>query len=403
MAKNVTVKDAFGNVYEATWPKRAKGLVKAGRARFVDDHTICLVCPPEEFYSEDFFMDKNIQREEMLREAATLAKKAEDLLRQADKLSDHADALSDSAEAMEDAAEALRDRAEELAEEAGDGDGSAEELEEEAEAKEKEASRCKEEAGKQRSVADQLREQAKYLAEQGRRLGEKAQQLCTQTMDSVKVFVDSHQEEIDAVQSAVKKALDTAVTYTGKALKFTGEKAKEYGTRAVEETKKAMEILKQRFGEAKAEEPEEEPEEEECCCRNGGAPRHGGPRHGGFRGHHPRRGAGHLFMEMQRIAEGGSRLQALLREVKENPDMPAETVAAMERMVTEREKTNRDLLAAYEKIYQEEKEYPFWYANRKVEELESLREKFKGVVSDEFLDELTEKKLREIYLPDDDE
>ena len=38
--------DEQGNTYEATYPKRAKGLVKNGRARFVNDNTICLVCPP---------------------------------------------------------------------------------------------------------------------------------------------------------------------------------------------------------------------------------------------------------------------------------------------------------------------------------------------------------------------
>lgn len=45
--KNVIVIDEQGNEYEATYPKRAKGLVKNGRARFVDEHTICLACPPD--------------------------------------------------------------------------------------------------------------------------------------------------------------------------------------------------------------------------------------------------------------------------------------------------------------------------------------------------------------------
>ena len=48
MAKNISVIDMQGNVYEATYPKRAKGLVKKGRARFVDENTICLACPPEQ-------------------------------------------------------------------------------------------------------------------------------------------------------------------------------------------------------------------------------------------------------------------------------------------------------------------------------------------------------------------
>ncbi len=44
--KNIIVVDELGNEYEATYPKRAKGLVKNGRARFIDDSTICLACPP---------------------------------------------------------------------------------------------------------------------------------------------------------------------------------------------------------------------------------------------------------------------------------------------------------------------------------------------------------------------
>ncbi|HOP10424.1 MAG TPA: hypothetical protein PK629_02935 [Oscillospiraceae bacterium] len=45
--KNVFVVDELGNQYEATYPKRAKGLVKNGRARFISENTICLACPPK--------------------------------------------------------------------------------------------------------------------------------------------------------------------------------------------------------------------------------------------------------------------------------------------------------------------------------------------------------------------
>lgn len=44
--KNILVVDEQGNEYEATWPKRAKGLVKNGRARFLSENKICLACPP---------------------------------------------------------------------------------------------------------------------------------------------------------------------------------------------------------------------------------------------------------------------------------------------------------------------------------------------------------------------
>lgn len=61
MTKNVIVVDEQGNQYEATYPRRAEGLVKNGRARFVDDtHTkICLACPPNENL-EDKKMSENI-------------------------------------------------------------------------------------------------------------------------------------------------------------------------------------------------------------------------------------------------------------------------------------------------------------------------------------------------------
>ena len=46
IAKNIKVVDTFGNIYEATYLNRAKGLVKNGRARFIDENTVCLTCPP---------------------------------------------------------------------------------------------------------------------------------------------------------------------------------------------------------------------------------------------------------------------------------------------------------------------------------------------------------------------
>ena len=57
--KNIIVVDEQGNYYEATYPKRAKGLVKNGRARFIDENTICLACPPYDM--EDNNMSNNIE------------------------------------------------------------------------------------------------------------------------------------------------------------------------------------------------------------------------------------------------------------------------------------------------------------------------------------------------------
>ena len=62
ITKNVRVLDAQGNEHEATYLKRAKGLVKNGRARFINDNTLQLqACPP--IKSEDIKMeniDKNM-------------------------------------------------------------------------------------------------------------------------------------------------------------------------------------------------------------------------------------------------------------------------------------------------------------------------------------------------------
>ena len=58
IAKNIRVVDESGKEYEATYLKRAKGLVKNGRARFIDENTICLVCPPE-IELEDIDMSEN--------------------------------------------------------------------------------------------------------------------------------------------------------------------------------------------------------------------------------------------------------------------------------------------------------------------------------------------------------
>ena len=59
MEKNIEVVDEAGNVYEPTWPKRAKGLVKNGRARFVEENKICLACPPDT-KTEDEHMSNSI-------------------------------------------------------------------------------------------------------------------------------------------------------------------------------------------------------------------------------------------------------------------------------------------------------------------------------------------------------
>lgn len=60
MTKNVFVVDELGNEYTPTYAKRAKGLVKTGRARWKDENTICLACPPGDMNLEDVTMSNTL-------------------------------------------------------------------------------------------------------------------------------------------------------------------------------------------------------------------------------------------------------------------------------------------------------------------------------------------------------
>ena len=79
--KNIMVVDEQGNEYEATWPKRAKGLVKNGRARFISDNKICLACPPDINLEDDIMSDKMIYEAgmEMVQQAGAAARQIDAL------------------------------------------------------------------------------------------------------------------------------------------------------------------------------------------------------------------------------------------------------------------------------------------------------------------------------------
>lgn len=57
--KNISVVDEQGNEYEATYPKRAKGLVKSGRARFISENRICLASPPAKLSEVNYMENLN--------------------------------------------------------------------------------------------------------------------------------------------------------------------------------------------------------------------------------------------------------------------------------------------------------------------------------------------------------
>ena len=100
--KNVIVVDETGKEYEATYPKRAKGLVKAGRARFIDSNKICLTCPPD-IDLEDNTMTENVKNEGIytidfiLSQIAKLQEQTEYLNNTLDKLSQLSDGDSGGA------------------------------------------------------------------------------------------------------------------------------------------------------------------------------------------------------------------------------------------------------------------------------------------------------------------
>ena len=71
--KNVLVVDEQGNEYEATWPKRAKGLVKSGRARFIGENKICLACPPNLNLEDNTMTDNKLTVNYLLEQIEKIA------------------------------------------------------------------------------------------------------------------------------------------------------------------------------------------------------------------------------------------------------------------------------------------------------------------------------------------
>ena len=92
-AKTVRVLDEAGHEYEATYTKRAKGLVKHGRARFADDSqtVIILACPP----NQNMILEDNTVNEqnntEVTENTATEAYTYEYALKQIELLTNQVD------------------------------------------------------------------------------------------------------------------------------------------------------------------------------------------------------------------------------------------------------------------------------------------------------------------------
>ena len=93
-AKTVRVLDEAGHEYEATYIKRAKGLVKHGRARFADDSqtVIILACPPNQnMILEDNTMNKQNNNIEVTENTGAEAYTYEYALKQIELLTNQVD------------------------------------------------------------------------------------------------------------------------------------------------------------------------------------------------------------------------------------------------------------------------------------------------------------------------
>lgn len=92
--KTVRVLDEAGHEYEATYMKRAKGLVKHGRARFADDSqtVIILACPPNQnLILEDNTMNEQNNNTEVTENTATETYTYEYALKQIELLTNQVD------------------------------------------------------------------------------------------------------------------------------------------------------------------------------------------------------------------------------------------------------------------------------------------------------------------------
>lgn len=92
--KTVRVLDEAGHEYEATYMKRAKGLVKHGRARFADDSqtVIILACPPNQnMILEDNTMNEQNNNTEVTENTGAEAYTYEYALKQIELLTNQVD------------------------------------------------------------------------------------------------------------------------------------------------------------------------------------------------------------------------------------------------------------------------------------------------------------------------
>lgn len=103
--KNIIVTDEQGNVIGTTYLRRAKGLIKKGRAHFVCADKICLVCPPIQLEETEMSDNTNIVTENAVTGQVGEESKnitAEYLLCLIEKIADDTEYLKNALAAMKD-------------------------------------------------------------------------------------------------------------------------------------------------------------------------------------------------------------------------------------------------------------------------------------------------------------
>ena len=98
ITKNVIVADQNGNIIGMTYPKRAKGLIKKGRAYYNSEGILCMVCSAVK--TEDYAMSDKLNEREILDRIDKLNESLENLSDILDK-ADSANAAADMVEMRE--------------------------------------------------------------------------------------------------------------------------------------------------------------------------------------------------------------------------------------------------------------------------------------------------------------
>ena len=98
MRRTVLVSDESGKEYEPTFEKRARGLCKKGRARWIGENRICLAAPPDHDFRKDRDMSEDMNR------TAVPSMNAEYILAQIEKIAEEPAYIREAIEKIDNSA-----------------------------------------------------------------------------------------------------------------------------------------------------------------------------------------------------------------------------------------------------------------------------------------------------------